>query len=63
MWRYRIGQEEVKMAADLCTCVFDCDLPLLRRYLGAGADPNSGDYDKRTAMHIAAAEGNVAAVG
>eukprot|EP00884_Botryococcus_braunii_P021334 jgi/Botrbrau1/7885/Bobra.9_2s0059.2 len=58
----KIGQEEVKMAADLCTCVFECDLPLLRRFLQAGANPNSGDYDQRTAMHIAAAEGNVAAV-
>ena len=50
------------MAAQLCTCVFDGNLPLLRRLITAGAPADAGDYDKRTALHIAAAEGNTAAV-
>jgi ankyrin repeat protein len=35
---------------------------LLKRLLDAGIDKNAADYDKRTAAHIAAAEGNVAAI-
>jgi hypothetical protein len=35
---------------------------LLRRMLHAGADPNMGDYDKRTALHIAAADCNLPVV-
>ena len=50
------------MAAQLCTCVFEGNLPLLRRLIRAGAAADAGDYDKRTALHIAAAEGNTAAV-
>lgn len=50
------------MASQLCTCVFEGDLPLLRRLVSAGAPADAGDYDKRTALHIAAAEGNTAAV-
>lgn len=49
-------------AAQLCTCVYDGNLPLLRRYLDAGAPANAGDYDGRTALHISAAEANLAAV-
>ena len=36
--------------------------PLLRRICQAGADANAGDYDRRTALHIAAAEDNLNAV-
>ncbi len=50
------------MASHLCTCVFEGDLPLLRRLITAGAPADVGDYDKRTALHIAAAEGNTTAV-
>ena len=50
-------------AAALCTCVFDCNVPLLRRFLKAGVVVNAGNFDKRTALHLAAAEGNLAAVG
>jgi len=51
---------EHETAALLCGCVFDCDLPLLRRLVTAGAPPWAADYDGRTALHIAAAEGNLA---
>ncbi|KAK9903334.1 hypothetical protein WJX75_003130 [Coccomyxa subellipsoidea] len=57
-----LGQDRVAMASQLCTCVFEGDLPLLRRLVSAGAPADAGDYDKRTALHIAAAEGNTAAV-
>jgi ankyrin repeat protein len=33
-----------------------------RRLLRCGADVNAGDYDARTALHVAAADGNLAAV-
>ena len=46
----------------LCTCVIECDLPLLRRYLRAGAPVDACDYDRRTALHCSAAEGNLAMV-
>ena len=49
-------------ATQLCTCVFDCNVPLLRRYLKAGILVNAGNFDSRTALHVAAAEANLAAV-
>lgn len=55
-------EDRVAMASQLCTCVFEGNLPLLQRLLKAGVPADAGDYDKRTALHIAAAEGNTAAV-
>lgn len=49
-------------ATVLCTCVFEGNMPLLKRYLVAGVPIDEGDYDLRTALHIAAAEGNLTAV-
>lgn len=57
-----VGKEGVDEAFLLCTCVFSGELGLLRRLLRAGAHTDAGDYDKRTALHIAAAEGNLPAV-
>jgi ankyrin repeat protein len=37
-------------------------LQLLRRLLRAGSPVDIGDYDKRTALHISAAEGNAVMV-
>lgn len=53
---------EARAASILCQAVFDGDIMLLSRLIRAGANVNAGDYDKRTAVHIAAAEGNVAAL-
>ena len=50
-------------STQLCTCVFDCNVPLLRRYMKAGILVSAGNFDSRTALHVAAAEGNLAAVG
>ncbi|KAK6154114.1 hypothetical protein DH2020_013753 [Rehmannia glutinosa] len=41
----------------LCTIVARGDSDLLRRVLSNGVDPNSKDYDQRTALHIAASQG------
>jgi ankyrin repeat protein len=49
-------------ASVLCQAVFDGDTMLLKRLLRAGIQVDAADYDKRTAAHIAAAEGNVAAI-
>jgi ankyrin repeat protein len=49
-------------ASVLCQAVFEGDILFLKRLLKAGIDVNAADYDKRTAAHIAAAEGNVAAM-
>lgn len=53
---------ESQAASVLCQAVFDGDILLLKRLLKAGIDVNAVDYDKRSAAHIAAAEGNVAAI-
>jgi ankyrin repeat protein len=52
----------VMASAHLCTAVFDGDLLLLKRLLLAGVDVDAADYDRRTALHIAAADGNLGAV-
>ena len=49
-------------AALLCQAVYDGDILLIKRLLMAGINVNACDYDKRTASHIAAAEGNAAAI-
>mmetsp|Transcript_22528 Transcript_22528/g.58745 ORF Transcript_22528/g.58745 Transcript_22528/m.58745 type:complete len:645 (-) Transcript_22528:387-2321(-) len=41
----------------LCNAVFRGQADLLQLYLDFGANPNEGDYDRRTPMHIACAEG------
>lgn len=53
----------VKAAALLCSAVYEGDMQLLRRLLQAGARANAEDYDKRTALHVAASDGNIPAVG
>jgi glutaminase len=42
--------------------VYEGDMQLLRRLLHAGARADAEDYDKRTALHIAASDGNMPAV-
>jgi ankyrin repeat protein len=54
--------DEHLAASVICQAVFDGDSTLLRRLLQAGIPVNAADYDKRTASHIAAAEGNLSAL-
>mmetsp|Transcript_18429 Transcript_18429/g.27312 ORF Transcript_18429/g.27312 Transcript_18429/m.27312 type:complete len:742 (-) Transcript_18429:150-2375(-) len=49
-------------ASVLCQAVYDGDCKLLQRLLKANIQVNAADYDKRTAAHIAASEGSVAAL-
>lgn len=52
-----------KQAASLlCQAVYDGDILFIKRLMAAGINVNAADYDKRTAAHIAAAEGNTAAM-
>lgn len=54
--------EENRAASVLCQAVSDGDIIFLKRLLRAGIQANAMDYDKRTASHIAAAEGNMTAL-
>ena len=49
-------------ATTLCQAVDDGDILMLKCLLVAKIHVNASDYDKRTAVHIAASEGNVAAL-
>ncbi|GLC44798.1 hypothetical protein PLESTB_001212800 [Pleodorina starrii] len=57
-----LGAGGLTVAGIMCTAVFEGDLVKLRRLLRSGAPPDACDYDKRSALHIAGAEGNLAAV-
>ena len=57
-----LGMDGIAVAGLMCTAVFEGDLVKLRRLLRSGAPPNAADYDKRCALHIAGAEGSLAAV-
>ena len=45
-------------AGKLCDAASNNDVDLLRRLIDNGVSPDCGDYDARTALHIAASEGN-----
>ena len=50
-------------AADLCDAASRDDISKLRTLvLDHELDPGAGDYDRRTALHLAASEGRIAAV-
>ena len=44
-------------ASELCNATAAGDLEQVRALVQAGTDPNVGDYDRRTALHLAASEG------
>eukprot|EP00798_Chlamydomonas_sp_ICE-L_P032552 gene32552-17269_t len=54
--------EPALVAQALCACVIDGEMPLLRRFLLAKANPNSVLYSKTPALHIAAGVGSLKAV-
>jgi len=49
-------------AGDLCDLAHRGDVAKLRQLLKSGVDMSVGDYDKRTAIHLAASEGNLEVV-
>jgi ankyrin repeat protein len=58
----KLGMDGSQAASSLCHAVFHGDALTLRRLLEAQIQVNASDYDGRTAGHIAASEGNVAAL-
>lgn len=46
-------------AGELCTCASEGDTTMMQQLLDFGVDPNSGDYDGRTALHLSASEGHL----
>ena len=44
-------------ASDMCEAAAGGDIERLRGLVSKGADLNQGDYDRRTALHLAASEG------
>jgi potassium channel len=53
------GEELSSILCSLAKAGGQQDAELLRRYIDAGADMSAADYDGRTALHIAAAEGSL----
>eukprot|EP00961_Rhodomonas_salina_P021890 294836-Rhodomonas_salina.1 len=51
-----------QLGKDLCEAASEGDLEQLRKIMDSGADANAADYDKRSAMHLASAEGHLAVV-
>ena len=56
-----LGIPERRLASVLCEVVSARDNDLLSCYVLAGADLSAADYDWRTALHVAAVDGNVGA--
>ena len=58
----KINLPDSQVASILCQTVYDGDVKTLRRLLKAKINANASDYDKRTAQHLACAEGNLTAL-
>ena len=54
---HRAGASAEQDARDQWQAAARGDIERLRQLFKAGASPNQGNYDQRTAMHLAAAEG------
>ena len=49
--------ESRELGVALCDAAAKNDVPGLQRYFKCGVDPNQADYDRRTALHLAASNG------
>jgi len=56
------SERGVDSAVHLCAAGARGDVNELRRLVASGCDPNRSDYDRRTALHLAASEGQMGAV-
>ena len=54
-----MANSDLLAGGEMCQAAFCGNVDLLRRILEFGAAPNSCDYDRRTAAHLACAEGMV----
>ncbi|XP_052183655.1 potassium channel SKOR-like isoform X3 [Diospyros lotus] len=52
-----IAKHECELTMRLNCAAHDGDLYRLKRLIGAGADPNRSDYDRRSPLHLAASRG------
>lgn len=50
--------DEVEIAYMLCEAVYENDIVYIRRLIRANINVNASDYDKRTALHVAACQGS-----
>jgi ankyrin repeat protein len=58
----KLLMNEVELASCMCQAVSQRNHTVLAMYMKAGADPLSRNYDERTPLHVAAAEGNLEAL-
>ena len=58
----KLSWDANRASAELCELARRGDISGLALLLRAGIDVNAADYDKRTALHLAASEGNLAVV-
>mmetsp|Transcript_73050 Transcript_73050/g.171307 ORF Transcript_73050/g.171307 Transcript_73050/m.171307 type:complete len:626 (-) Transcript_73050:144-2021(-) len=56
------AKADLQKAGELCGAALEGDVEELKKLLSAGYNVNAGDYDRRTAIHIAASEGREEAV-
>lgn len=54
--------DEAKASGDLCEYARRGDVKTVQMLLAAGCSANSSDYDRRTALHLAASTGNKSVV-
>lgn len=59
--RQRAPETKVSKIASLLYAAFNNDINMLRRHYLSATDMNQADYDGRTALHVAAAEGHMEA--
>ena len=55
-WKAELGLDSAAFA--LCAAAGVGDMQQVRRFIENGIDPNLGDYDLRTALHVASAAGH-----
>jgi len=58
----RLGMDEDKVVGIISEAIVAGDLVQLQWLLRVGVEATWGDYDGRTPLHVAAAEGNFSAV-
>mmetsp|Transcript_11744 Transcript_11744/g.32713 ORF Transcript_11744/g.32713 Transcript_11744/m.32713 type:complete len:105 (+) Transcript_11744:128-442(+) len=58
----KLADQEATAASQMCFAACEGDNAVIKRLLAEGVSVNLSDYDRRTALHIAAAEGNLSTV-